>query len=253
MPNDHKLSKNIETSESLWEGLFSDRTSVLLLGGGLFFLLVNVVLFFGMGTRPTDWLFYLDMRYWPVYVSIAMWIVTLWIISESTDMAEDYVPYIRVAAVIGILLTIIFALQSSPGISSPVAGRNPLWSNIFLVVAIFCIIRSLLILYDYQYGEETTELDEEVKWFLGLSGFLFVGFVIYGLMWIIPVEIQRGDSTTTSSLFAECRYGIQTLIRNGSGSFVLRMFAFLLVTASIAFVCAVGKWLLIVWLKMRGE
>ena len=60
----HPNMSNLKTS--------SDKTvEVLLLGAGAFFLLVNIVVFLGMGAKPSTWLFYLDVRHWGISISLA--------------------------------------------------------------------------------------------------------------------------------------------------------------------------------------
>jgi hypothetical protein len=101
MPNDTGLPQNkkppstetADTSDSPRKGLFDSRIDVLLLGTGLFFLLINIAVFWGIDTRPNAWLFYLDMRYWHASVSIAVWVAALWIVLESTGILEDYFQF----------------------------------------------------------------------------------------------------------------------------------------------------------------
>jgi len=156
---------NLPENENLWTRLFSGKR---LLGIGLVLILINVAVFLGIDTRPNAWLCYLDMRYWSGYFSVALWVIALWFILESTDSAEGYLPAVRVAAVVGILLTLVFMVQSFFAITS--SGGYTLWSNVVTIVATFCIVRSLFLLYNYRYGDEESINMEEAQWFWDCRG-----------------------------------------------------------------------------------
>ena len=242
--------QNEKSSSAGGKGLLNTRTDVLLLGGGLLFLLVNVVVIFGIDTRPNAWLFYVDMRHWSVCFSAVLWITALWIASESMDIAEDYLPLVRMCAVTGLLLVIMFVLRSSMSITSSLSPSHLYWLDVVLVMAVCNVFRSLFLLYDYFYGENDN-VWEEAQWCWGMSGFLFVGLTVWGLMCMISVKTQIGANIVTESLFKAFRYGLQDLIQTGNASIGLRMFVLLLVVVSIAFVYVTGRWLLIVYLKLR--
>ena len=87
-------------------GLFRTRTDILLLGLGACFILCNIVVFFGMETRPNAWLFYFNMRFWSIYTSVLLWTVAIWLALETTNTVKHYLPLIRVAAAVCILLFI---------------------------------------------------------------------------------------------------------------------------------------------------
>jgi hypothetical protein len=237
------------------EGFFNIKTNVLLSVGGLFFLLVNVIVIFGIDIRPSAWLFYLDMRYWSVSFSVFLWITALWLIAESIGIAEDYRPMIRMLAGTGILFVIISALRSSFGVAHSLSAGYSLWLDVLLVIVVCSVFRSLFFLYDYLYSDG--HVDEEAQWCWGVSGFIFVGLAAWGLMSIIPVKTQvpagANVVTITESLFTACTNGLRELIQTGNISFVLLMFAVLLFVTSVAFVYVTGRWLLIIYLKMRWQ
>jgi len=191
------------------------------------------------------------MRYWSGYFSVALWVIALWLISESTDIVEDYLPVVRMVTVICMLLAIVFGLQSSFGAASL---GNSLWFYAVAIVATFCIVRSLFLLYNYRYGDEKSIDMEEAQWFWGVSGFLFVCLTLLGLLGMIQVKEPphpgMGDPASVS-LFTSCLDGLQVLIRNGQGSFALKLFLLLVIIASTAFVYVAGKWFLIFLSKMR--
>ena len=257
MLNDTNLSKNEKvpstengTRETLWEGLFNSRVNVLLLIIGLLFILYNIVIIFGVNTRPNTWLFYLDMRYWSVSTAIILWIVTIWVASESTDITENYLPFIRSAVLIYITFAIIFALLSYFDTTSYFIG--------FVIAAIIvaCAVRSLSLLYIYRYGKDESIDLEEAKWFWGLSGLIFATLVMFGVMSIIPVKIQIHASSSeygSMSLFTYCSEGLIDLIWKGQGPLGLRIFGIILVTAVIAFVYVAGKWMSIILLKIFSK
>ena len=240
------LTENADGHESWWKGLFKRRTDILLLGGGLLFLLINLVVFFGIDIKPSAWLFYLDTRYWSVYSSIILWATALWLISASTDVMEDYRPLIRMLAITSFFLVMILMLN--PFNVESLSPRG--FSFWFSVIAAFSIVRSLFLLYEYRYGEDEIDL-EEAQWFWGVSGFLFVSLVVLGFMCTISVEIPSGDSFYTKSYFETCNDGLRELIQQGTGSYALRGFAFLLIVSSVAFIYIIGRWILIVSLKIR--
>jgi len=172
------MSRNtiFSDNESSWGGLFSEKG---LLGIGLFLLLVNVVAFVGIDVKTL--LFYLNMRFWSVYVSVALWTVVIWLVAESLEFLEDYLPFVRIAAGGCVLLVIILALRSSVG---AVSGAS-LWFPAVVVITVCCAIRSLLMLYNYYYeGGDAIDM-EEAQWFWGMSGFLAATLFIIGIMSII--------------------------------------------------------------------
>lgn len=246
--------ENTNDRGSLWQDFFGDKGGIPLLGIGLFLTLINVVVLFGLDVRPSTWLFYLDMRFWTIHVSIFLWAIAIWLVAESTENVENYLPIIRVATVICILLVFVFGLQTI----RPSSQGNQLWFHTIVVATVFCAVRSLLLLYGYWYGEEDALDQEESRWFWGLSGFLFAVLIITGLMCIIYVKVpvHPGMDSLDSdsiSLFVSCKNGLQTLIRSGSGSLAIRAFGFLIFVISIAFVYVAGKWALIFLLRMKGE
>ena len=258
MPNDTNLPKNerspsvknTDTHETLWEGLFSTRIDVLLLGVGLLFILCNIGITFFFNTRSNVWLFYLDIRNWSAYTSIALWVTAIWLVSEVTDIMENYRLFIRVLSAICILFIIIFVLWNSIRITSSV-----LWFGAVAIV-ICCAVRSFFLLHHYQHeGEDAIDL-EEAKWFWGLSGFLCIGLIIFGIMSIIPVKMQihAGASDFVSmSLLRVCYDGLQDFIRHGRGSSAMLVFGCLFFIGSTIFVYVVGKWILIFWSRLRCE
>jgi len=260
MPNDTGLPQNkkppstetADTSAPPRKGLLGSRIDVLLLGAGLFFLLINVAVFVGIDIRPNAWLFYLDMRYWHASVSIAVWVAALWIVLESTGILEYYLPFFRMLTATCILFAIIMAVQSSLMVVSPALREQPLWLGGIVLFVAYCITRSLFLLYDYRYGEDDMDL-EEAQWFWGMSGIVFAVFVILGLMYIVPAKAQYVTMEKTVSLFENYSDGFKELLRSGESSFVLRMFILPIIGTALAFVYVAGRWLLIIYLKIRGE
>ena len=245
-------TEDTDTEGTLWQKLLDGKGGVLLLGAGLFFILCNVVVFFGLDTRPNAWLCYLDMHYWSGYLSIALWITAVWLVAESTDIVEDYLPLIRVSMVICILLVLFFALRNFLNVTYE---DHSLWLDAVIVVAVCCAVRSAWLLYDYRYGEESIDL-EEAQWFWGLSGFPLVGLAVFGILSIITVTvpIHAGiDSFVTISLFSHCQQGLRDLMRDGYGPMPIQALGFLIVTASIAFVYVAGKWAFILASRMRED
>jgi len=260
MSNNTSLPKNVKSPstenadihETWWEGLFKTRAGVLWLAGVLFLLLINIMVLFGMDTRPNVWLFPFNMSYWSGYFSVILWITAIWVISESIVVTENYRPLIRILAATSALLVMVFVLQYSFNTATPSTGGQMFWFNVVAIAAACCLVRSLFLLYEYRYGEDEIDL-EEAQWFWGISGFIFVGIVVLGLLYIIPVTVQVRDNFHTVSLLKVCGEGLQELIRRGTGTLVLRGFAFLLLVSSIAFAYVIGRWLLIIYLKIRGE
>jgi len=233
-----------------WQDFFGGEEGTWLLGIGLFLILINVVAFFGIETRPNVWWFYFDVRNWSIYLSIPLWITAIWLISELTDIVEDYRLFVRIPSAICILFFIIFAMWNSGSFTS-----SALWFGA-VTIAICCAVRSFLLLHQYRHqGEEALDL-EEAKWFWGLSGLLCTGLVLLGLMSIIPIKMQIHvglDSFATRSLLRVCYDGLQDWIRHGRGSFAMLVFSALFLTASIVFVYVVGKWVLIFMSKATEE
>ena len=256
MPDNENLPTNerSDSENTFWGGLFTSKSDRLLMGAGVIFLLVNVLVFF-VDIRPAAWLFYLDMRYWPAYFSIAIWVTAMWIILESTGILEPYLPFLRILAATSVLFAVILAMQSSSMVVSPALREQPLWlSGIVLFIA-YCTMRSLFLLYDYRYGEDDFDL-EEAQWFWGMSGIVFAVFAASGLMYIVPVKAQYVTMETTVSLFEDCSDGFQELLRNGNSSFALRVFGLFIIGTALTFVYVMGRWLLIIslkiYLKVRG-
>ena len=256
MSNENKKSSSVEEANnggSFWQGLLGDKVVVLLLGIGGFFLLFNAVMFSGVDVRPSAWLFYLDIRYWSVHFALFLWIAAIWAILESTDLAEDYILFVRKTTVACVLLVIISALWSFFENATP-TGEYSVWFVIAIVVAVCCVVRSLFLLYDYrQSGKEFIGM-EEAKWFWGLSAFLCAGLLTIGIMYIIPVrtEIHVGmDGFVTDSFLMSCIRGLQELFRTGQGSFALTALGLLAFLASIAFIYVAGKWGLLFWQNVK--
>jgi len=240
-------------NESLWEDLFGGKGGILLLTGGLLLILINIVVFLGVDIRPSTWLFNLNMRYWSIHVAVIFWITVIWLTAELADIVEDYRQFVRISAVIGTLLVIVFGLHSFFSTPSPHAQGSPLWVSAIIVAAVCCAVRSLWLLYDYRYGEEEIDL-EEAQWFWGMSGFLFAVLIIIGMMHIIHIKVPTHpgmDTYGSESLFKSCRNALQVLIRNGAGTVAIRALAFLIFTASIAFVYVAGKWALIYMYRLK--
>jgi len=233
--------------------MFNDKIMNMLLGAGLFLILYGVVTVFGLDIRPAAWLFYLDVRYWSIYVPIVLWLTAIWVILESTDIAGNYLSPIRTLLVTSILVTAIFALRSSFTAANPTLGEQSIWFYIIAIVLACCIIRSFFLFYHYRYGEDNIDL-EEARWFWGFSGFILVGLVVWGLMCIIPVKIHVYDTVYTESLFMSCNKGLQELLRTGNGSsLALRMFALLLLVSFIAFAYVTGRWFLLIFSIWRNH
>ena len=243
------MSRNtiFSDNESSWTGLFSEKG---LLGIGLLLLLVNVVAFIGIDTKTL--LFYLNMRFWSVYVSIALWTIVIWLMAESTESLEDYLPFVRIAAGGCVLLVIILALRSSVS----AASGTSLWFPAVVVITVCCAIRSLLMLQNYWFeGGDAIDM-EEAQWFWGMSGFLATTLIIIGMMSIIHLKepIQPGaDVFLSESLYTSCKNALDVLIRQGYGSAAIRLLGFLIFVASATFAYVAGKWMLIFWYKMRGN
>jgi hypothetical protein len=147
-----------------------------------------------------------------------------------------------------VLLAIICVLNSYIIASHSPSGYS-LW---FQVIAAFCIVRSLFLLYEYWYGEDEFDM-EESQWFWGMSGFFFVSLVVVGILCLIPVHTPLGDTFRTESLFEIYGGRLQDLIQYGTGAFATKMFTLLLAGTILAFVYVTGRWLLVIYLKIRGE
>ena len=247
-------SKNAK--DPLWKNLFGDKWGKLLLGGGLFLLLCNVVAIFGIDIRPNAWLYYLDMRYWSVYFSLFLWVTAVWLASKLTDIAGNHLPLVRLFVITGMLLVIFFALRDAFGVVGSTTQDHPFGVDAAIIVVSFCVVRSLFLFYSYRSeGSEAIDL-EETQWFWGLSGFLFTGLVSLGIMSIVPVkkQVHTGmDSFVTESLLKSCSSGLQALVQSGTGSLSLRIFGLLIFIAAIAFIYVAGKWALIFLHKIREE
>ena len=241
------MSRNVVFSENdaSWAGLFGSK---VFLGIGLLLVLLNVGGIFLADVKLSTLLFYFNMRFWSVYVSVALWTIVIWLAAESTEFFEDYLPFIRIAVGGCVLLTIILALRSS--------AEYSIWFPVAIVITVCCTIRSLLMLRNYWHeGGDAIDM-EETQWFWGISGFLATALIIIGLMSIIHIKVPihpGSDVFYSTSLLTSCRNGLQLLLRNGDGSFAIRTLGFFVFTASIAFIYIVGKWMLICLYKMRGD
>jgi len=254
--NESPSTNNTNVHGFFWQDLFGDKSGMLLLGGGLLLILLNVVVFLGVDARPSTWLFCLNMRFWSIHAAIIFWATAIWLTAELTDIAEDYLPFIRASAAICVLTTIIFGLQSFLGTPSPGTQGHSIWVSVIIVAAVCCAVRSLWLLYVYQHeGEESIDM-EEAQWFWGMSGFLFAVLIIIGLMNIIYIKAPSYpgiDTVRYMTLFQSCQDELQVLIRNGAGTVAIRVLAFLIFTGSIAFVYIVGKWALIFLSRMKEQ
>jgi hypothetical protein len=245
------MSRNtiFSDNESSWSGLFG---STAFLGIGLLLVLFNVGGFLVAGVKPGTLLFYLNMRFWSVYASIALWTIVIWLVAESLEFLEDYLPFVRIAAGGCVLLVIILALRSSVG---AVSGAS-LWFPAVVVITVCCAIRSLFMLYNY-WCEGGDAIDmEEAQWFWGMSGFLAATLIIMGMMSMIHLKepMQPGsDVFLSESLYASCKNALEELLRNGSGPAAIRLLGFLIFVASATFAFVAGKWMLLFWYKMRGN
>ena len=210
--------------------------------------MINLVAFFGINIRLNTLLFYLDMRHWSFFTSVVFWVTAIWIVLEATRLADFCLPVVRMFAATCVLLAIIFVLNSYSITSHSPSG----YSLCFQVVAACCIVRSLFLLYEYRYGEDEFDL-EESQWFWGMSGFLFVSLVVVEILCFISVNTPLGDTFRTESLFDIYGDSLQELIQYGTGSFATKMFTLLLAGTAIAFAYVTGRWLLIIYLKIRGE
>jgi hypothetical protein len=247
-PTNKKLSF-VENANTLVS--FFGNLGGWLLGIGLFLILVNIVVFLGIDIRPRAWLCYLDMRYWSGYISIALWIAAIWLVVELTDLVENYQSFARVSLVICTMLAIVYALYGAFNITR---AEYSFWFNCAIVVAVCCAVRSLFLLYEYQYeGEESIDL-EEAQWFWGLSGLFLSCLAVLGAMCVIPVKTSvriGADQFVTESLFLACYNGLRDLIRSGQGSFMLLIFGVLVLMISVAFIYVASMWMLVVLSKMR--
>jgi len=218
--------------------------------------LINVVVFLGVDTRPSTWLFNLNMRYWSIHAAIILWVTAIWLTAELTDSAEDYLPLIRILAVICILPTVVFGLHSFFSATTPGTRGYSIWWWAVAVATICCAVRSLWLLYVYRYeGEESIDM-EEAQWFWGMSGFLFAVLIILGLMHIIYVKTPSYpgmDTVGYTSLFISFRDSLNLLIRNGAGSMAVRALGFLIFTGSVAFIYVAGKWALIYLSRIKAS
>lgn len=222
-----------------------------MLGIGLFLILVNGVVFFDIDIRPKAWLYYLDMRYWSGYVSIALWIAAIWLIAELTDLVENYRSFVRVSMLICTVLAIVYALL---GTFNTTREEYSLLFNCAAVIAVFCAIRSLFLFYEYRYGEEESIDLEEAQWFWGVSGLLLSCLIVLGAMCLVPVKTSvriGADNFVTESLFLAYYNGLQNLIRTGQGSFMLQVFGVLIFMITITFIYVAGRWMLIFLSRMR--
>ena len=224
---------------------------VLLLGAGLLPLLFGVLAPLFVDAKPSAWLFYLNMRYWSVYPAIALWIVFLWVISETTDIIEEFLPLIRIFTIVTVPLVIFFSVWNSSGRVNLNPHGHPLWAYLVLAVAICCLIRSLFLLYHYWYeGEESIDF-EEAQWFWGWSVFFLVIVSILEVMHFIPDKEAALAGLSSISLLTSYYDGLQGLIRHGQGAWYLQVLALLVFIVAIAFLYVVGKWMLIFTSRMN--
>jgi hypothetical protein len=238
---------NFSENESSWAGLFSEKG---LLGVGLILLLVNIAAFVGIDVKTL--LFDFNLRFWSIYMSIALWTIVIWLVAESMDFLEDYLSYIRIIAAMGVLSALILALQSSAG--SGTAGY-PLWLMTAIAAAACCAVRSAFLLHNY-WNDGGESIDEEVQWFLGMSGYMLSALALLGIMYIIPVKTQLyadTDSFVSVPFLKYCWSELEVMIRFGHGSFAIRIFGFLIFAASVTFVYIAGKWMLLFLYKIRGD
>jgi len=216
-----------------------------MLVAGALLLLLNVIFFIGIDLRPSAWLFCLDIRYWSIYFAAFLWVAAMWLISESIESLEDYLPTIRMIAVIAVLVTIILA-----GIT---ATADSLWLSVSIIVVVSCIVRSLYLFRSYwRDGADFIDM-EEAKWFWILSSFIFVTVGSIWLSLLISVNVLPDDPTETETLFVSCRNGLQILIQQGHGTTGIRVLGFSILAASATFVYVAGKWGLAVLSSFRGN
>jgi hypothetical protein len=174
--------------------------------------------------------------------------------SRLAEIAASCLPYIRVPAVICVLLVIVFALRNFFSIASPIPKVYLLWLDILIAIAICCTVRSFFLFYDYQHGGDV-DLDE-ATWFWGVSGFLLAGATVFGIMDTILVKtpVYEGMADVISeSLLMSCYHGLRDLIGSWQGSLALRAFWLTVILATVAFVYTVGKWILVFLPRFRGE
>ena len=252
MSNKKSSAKN-DTQETFWSGMFSDKGVILLLGVGVFVLIINVLAFFLTDFRLSALLFHFDMRYWSITFSIFLWIAAIWVVLESTESLEDYLTYIRTAGIVAVTGGCAFVLYSYFGVELVITWYS-LWFSVIAIIVLCCVIRSAYLLYVYWHeGTEYVDM-EEAQWFWGVSGFLITALGIVGISHVIPVHVQCfNDPNATEMLFVSCYNGLHNLIRQGQGTLGIRMIGFLIFVASVAFAYAVGKWALVFVSRFRVE
>jgi len=245
----NKTTSSIENAESdsSRDGFFGFKIDILSLGAGALFLLINLVVFC-VNIRLNSLFFYLNMRHWSVFTSVVVWVIALWTVLEVTGIAKFCLPFFRMLAATCILLAIIFALNSY-SIGNHSHSGYLLWFHIF---AACCIVRSLFLVYEYRYGENDIDV-EEAQWFWGMSGFFLVSLIVTGILSFVPVTTPLGNTFRTESLFEVYGDRLRELVQYGTGTFAMKMFTLLLAATTFAFVYVVGKWLLILYLKIRGD
>jgi hypothetical protein len=243
-----------DSHETFFDGFINDKWTKIILGIGLIFLVVNIVVSLLINIKLSTILFALNLQYWSTHSTLFLWIAAIWIASESTEAVEDYLPLVRMVMMVAILTIISFAIWGFIIAASPSDIEYSLWQNIIIVATVCCAARSLFLFYDYRYdGADYIDV-EEAQWFWGMSGFLFTALSLAGLAHIITVQKQySNDPTATESLFASCLEGLRDLIQQGHGSTGIRTLGFLILVTSIAFIYVAGKWTLIFLSRFRRD
>jgi hypothetical protein len=240
-------AKNNDTRATFLGRWLNDRWTKLLLLIGLILLLVNVVVPLLINIRTSTILFAFNMQYWSIHFGLFLWIVAIWVISESLEAVEDYLHYIRMATVIGVMLIIAFAIQGFI-ISANPYSEHSIWFSILTAITACCVARSLFLICEYWFeGKERIDL-EEATYFWVLSGFFLAIFIVIGLAHIIPVSVRlRPDAWhfATTTLYQHYYTGLQEMIRSGQWSFGMVVLGFLVVTIPLACLCIAIKWVLV--------
>ena len=247
---------NSDVRQSFWNGLLSDKGVMLLLPIGLLLILFSIVVIIITTFRPNEWLFHLNIYYWSFYPSIFfstfLWITAIWLALESIDIAEDYQKPIKITVACCILLFIMYLLVSYYNLT----GFTFWFHVVFITVAVCSAARSLLLLYNYKYKEKESIDLEEATWFWGFSGLFCTFLLIWGLMLLVSVRVQYHSAVEvvhTMPLYRVCYVGLQELVRQGHGPVWVYMLVLFTVICVAAFIYITGKWLSIVWSKIREE
>jgi len=166
--------------------------------------------------------------------------------SKLMNILTSCLPYTKVFVASFVLLVIIILLWSFFGPKNFSLPHHPLWAYVIFTIAIFCVIRSLWLLYNHWYERDESLDIEEAQWFWGWSSILIVVVSIMEIMYIIPARVLTPEGVVSSeSLLISCYYALQDLIRSGQGSGGLRALALLIFIVPLAFAYVAGKWLLI--------